>query len=88
MERCKNVTASTTETSKQNRPENGTELLPDRLQEIRDYKIIPMQRDLRHRGASNENPAAVGLGIRLDEVEAPADIAWLLDEVERLRGEA
>ena len=33
-----------------------------------DYKIVPIQRELRRRGASKKNPAVVGLGISLDEI--------------------
>jgi hypothetical protein len=33
-----------------------------------DYKIVPIQRELRRRGASKKNPAVMGLGISLDEI--------------------
>jgi hypothetical protein len=65
----RNVAASTTETSKHNRPENGTELLPDRLAEIR------ARLDAWWGARYLEEDA----GLMVE------DIAWLLDEVCRLR---
>ncbi len=89
----RNVTAGTTDSSypsgtpgalarKQNRPQNGTELLPDRLAEIRarldalveSWDGIPTQEDMQM-FSMGDYPAIAN---------APADIAWLLDEVERL----
>ena len=69
----RNVTPSTTDSSQHNRPENGTELLPYRLAEIRarvsDGEPVTLAGP----------PALVAAFVQKDE-----DIAWLLDEVQRL----
>jgi hypothetical protein len=64
----RNVTAGTTDSSHHNRPENGTELLPDRLAEIR--ARLDAWREVRY--------PAPGSAVLVD------DVAWLLGEVERL----
>ena len=72
----RNVTASTTGSSKQNRPENGTELLaglpsPERIAEI------------RARLDEEQNNAYIGGYIEFN-LNAADDIAWLLEQVEEL----
>jgi hypothetical protein len=79
----RNVTAGTTDSSypsgtpealarKQNRPQNGTELLPDRLAEIRGMLSEEERRD--------EIRARLDCGGPVLSI----DVRWLLDEVERL----
>jgi len=65
----RNVTPSTTDSSQHNRPENGTESLLDRLAEIR------ARLDAVLEGKFDTRPKFIA--------HAPADTAWLLDEVER-----
>ena len=104
----RNVTPSTTGSSQQNRTDNGTESLLDRLAEIRarldalpqlpwrmtyfggEHQTAvsevyanetPVRRIAVFRCAWNSNPLPESVPRFM--VDAPADIAWLLDEVER-----
>jgi len=99
----RNVTPSTTGSSQQNRTENGTESLPDRLAEIRadaaqnEQRVI--SRDVE-RGSNDPcgcdddecgywaewYPVPFHEGVLFRN--APADIAWLLDELEAARASA
>jgi hypothetical protein len=75
----RNVTPSTTDSSQHNRPENGTELLPDRLAEIR-ARLDAMKVAEPVPGY----PGVLRMSSQMRDLYA-ADIAYLLAEVEAWR---